>query len=374
MNKLKILFCIEYLDTGGTEKQLISLIDGLNGECFQPYLCCLRNTMIGNQRRKQAIDLFNAIECPKIQLDFISLNKISSWVHLIRLAQFIRKHNIDIVQTYFQDPTMLGLIAARLSGVKHVVANFRDLGFWRYRDNDRKMRIVYRFCSSYIANSRAVKEFYADNYKLIKDNIKIIYNGIDIKPFTRIRRKDSSRTKDIIIGIVANFNREVKRLDVFLKAASYVLQQKDDVQFIIAGEGELKEDLLKLSMQLGINENVTFLGRVKDIPELLTRIDIGVNSSDSEGFSNSILEYMAARLPVVATDVGGTREIIINGVNGFLVKPGDYKTMGERIVALISDETLYNKISDAAYITIENNYSLRACIKTYENYYNELMI
>ncbi len=373
MKKIKILYCIEYLNFGGTEKQLISLINGLNRNKFQPHLCCLRDSIIGKYRRHEALDLFNKIKCPKIQLDFISFRKIQSVIDLVKLIKFIWRYKIDVVQTYFQDPSVLGLIAAKLSGVKHVIACFRDMGFWIDKEYYLKMKIVYNFCSAYISNSLAVKNFYINSYNLSDDKFSIIYNGIKIEDFKSINRNKEQDFKDIIVGIVANLNREVKRVDIFLKAAAYVLRRTNGIRFIVAGDGELKEGLIELAKELGIYRNVRFLGRVENIPQLLSRIDIGVISSDSEGFSNAILEYMAAGIPVVATDSGGNREIIKQGVNGYLVPVGDFIMMGDFILSLISKNKTRFRMGQNARKMVSEKYSINKSIIKYEHCY-ELLV
>jgi glycosyltransferase involved in cell wall biosynthesis len=124
---------------------------------------------------------------------------------------------------------------------------------------------------------------------------------------------------------------------MFLRAAARVRAAVPDAGFAIAGEGELMEELRQLATELGIKDDVFFLGRCDKVAELLFASDVGVLSSKAEGFANAILEYMAAGLPVVATDVGGAREAIAEGETGYLVTSGDDVKMAQRIIEVLND-------------------------------------
>ncbi len=121
----------------------------------------------------------------------------------------------------------------------------------------------------------------------------------------------------------------------FLRAAQRVKESVPDAAFIIAGEGELKEMTQALARSLGIEDRTFFIGRCQDVGAVLSISDVCVLSSRSEGFSNAILEYMAAGRPVVATDVGGAREAIVHGESGYLVPAGDHDRMAEHIISLL---------------------------------------
>lgn len=370
--RIEILYCIEYLGYGGTEKQLYALIERLSKKHFRPHLCCLRKSVIGQTRKNDAINLFRNIKCNKIQLDFISFNSYNSLIEIIKLIKFIKKNNIDIIQTYFQDPTIVSVLAAKLCGVRHVVACFRDLAFWRKKTDVRMMKIIYKLCTAYIANSDAVKAEYTNLCNLNEKKFNVIYNGVDVRNVMTVPKKRSSGSKDVVVGILANLNRKVKRVDIFIRAAAYVKERQKGIKFVVVGDGELKAELISLCAELGIREIVDFVGRVKDIPQCLSKVDIGVISSDSEGFSNAILEYMAAGLPVIATDVGGNKEIIEDGVNGFLTTPGDYRSIGKTILQLANDKNTYLKVRQTAFERICKNYTIKRLVKRYESYYQKL--
>jgi glycosyltransferase involved in cell wall biosynthesis len=132
-------------------------------------------------------------------------------------------------------------------------------------------------------------------------------------------------------------SRRVKRVDIFLKAAEYALQKRRDLKFIVFGEGELKGELIRMTEEAGIQDHVIFVGQNTSRHKVLSSIDIGILSSDSEAFSNAIMEYMASGLPVIATAVGGNLELVEHNFTGYLTKPGDAAEIGEKILILAGD-------------------------------------
>src|SRR5204863_9777709 len=137
---------------------------------------------------------------------------------------------------------------------------------------------------------------------------------------------------------VANLRNPVKDHEMFLRAAARVRAVVADAAFAIAGEGELMPGLKAFAAELGIADHVYFIGRCDDVASLLFASHVGVLSSKAEGFANAILEYMAVGLPVVATDVGGVREAIIEGQTGFIVPAGDDAQMAARIIEVLNDD------------------------------------
>ncbi len=373
-NKIKILFCIESLARGGTEKQLMLLLDKLDREKFEPHLCCLKQTGIDSGQITESNELFNRMNCKKIQLDYTSFKCIKAYTELFKLISYIKKNDIKIIQTFFQDPTIFGVTAGRLSGVRHIIACFRDMGFWYRGITDQKMRFIYHLCSGYIANSKAVRNKFVSLFGLSANKFDVIYNGIDVVNFRDVFDRKKVKSKNIIVGIVANLNRRVKRVDVFLKAAAYVRDHNQDIRFVVIGDGGFKEELVLLSKKLRIYDYVDFTGRIDDVRQWLSKIDIGVISSDSEGFSNSILEYMASGIPVVATKVGGNIELVENGKDGFLVPCEDHVSLGEGIIKLANDKKLYSKIQKKALVKIRDSFTLELYIKNYEDYYERLLL
>ncbi|HQN20068.1 MAG TPA: glycosyltransferase, partial [Syntrophobacteraceae bacterium] len=178
---------------------------------------------------------------------------------------------------------------------------------------------------------------------------------------------------DRVIGMVANFNREVKRADLFIKTAAEVLKQHDDVKFLLIGGGELEHQLKNQISCLGLQGKVLLGGKKEPSAPYIKSFDIGVLTSDSEGFSNVLLEYMAAGIPVVATDVGGNTEIIRNQGLGQLVPKGDWADLAQSICMLLDDNAHCRELGENARGNVVEHYSWDKRIRDVESYYEELL-
>ena len=160
---------------------------------------------------------------------------------------------------------------------------------------------------------------------------------------------------------------------MFLRAARRVRSAIPGAAFVIAGQGQLKDSLQAYAAELGLTEDVFFIGRCDRVGDLLSISDIGVLSSKAEGFSNSILEYMAAALPVVATDVGGAREVIIEAETGYVVPSGDDVAMGEHITSLLRAPERARLMGERGRQVVAERFSWEAQVSILKNFYERLL-
>ena len=256
----------------------------------------------------------------------------------------MKTNSIDIVQTYFFDSTCVGVLAGKLAGGLKIFSCRRDLGFWYTPKLLFILRLINRITNKILVNSYAVRESVSKNELVDFNRIHVIPNGIDIHEFEfspeerlRSRAELNISPQQVCVGTITNMSRKVKRVDLFIKAAAYVIKEIDDIHFLLQGEGHLREELIRMAKDLGIDNRISFLDRNVSIHRVLSAMDIGVLTSDSEGFSNAIMGYMAAGLPVIATAVGGNLDLVQNDKNGFLTLPGDYKAIGYKILLLATD-------------------------------------
>jgi glycosyltransferase involved in cell wall biosynthesis len=162
------------------------------------------------------------------------------------------------------------------------------------------------------------------------------------------------------VTIVANMRHEIKDHPMFLRMAKRVHEAVPDAAFVLAGEGELVDELKAMARELGIEKETFFIGRCLDVPELLSISDICVLTSKAEGFSNSILEYMAARRPVVATNVGGAAEAIVQNETGYLVNSGDDEEMARYVIGMLRDSAKARRMGERGQEVVSQRFSAHA--------------
>jgi glycosyltransferase involved in cell wall biosynthesis len=364
---INVAFIIDVIEspTAGTEKQLVTLIKGLDRSVFNPYLCALRRSAW----LEEEFDL-----CPVHFLDAGSFRNPKTYLNILKFSRFLKKNNIDILQTHFRDSNIAGILAAKIAGTKTVISTRRNQGYWHTSLDRVILRLINRWVDCFISNSMSTKAWATGVEGIPPEKISVIHNGMDLEPFRASRSFRKAVRAELgikdtapVAGIVANL-RPVKGLDVFLMAAALVKKSLPEARFLIIGEGPERKNLQKLSSALGLDKSVLFLGRRQDIPRLLGALDAGALTSHSESFSNAVVEYLAAGLPVVCTDVGGCREAVEDGVNGFVVRPGDHVHVAEGLLKVLGGG-LSGAMSEESRRKAESLFSLPTMMKNYEEFY-----
>ncbi len=361
MDRIRILFCIDRLIPGGTEKQLIRLIEHLDPDRFEPHLCTLKPSPL----TVASLDPRDCLEIP-----FRSFASPQILSNLRTFRAFLREHRIDLIQTFFQDPMILAALGSIGGHRPRLIGTFRDLGFWRTFAKRMEIRAVLPLYDAFIANAKEVARFFNEADGIPLSKFHVVYNGVapvgDIAPATL------PGVGTHTVGIVANFDRPVKRVDLFIDAAKRVLDAGENVRFVLIGDGHLRPQLVRRAEKLGISARVHFLGAVGDPASYIATLSVGVLCSDSEGLSNAILEYMAAGVPVVASNVGGNPELIQEGVTGLLVPRADSEALAEAIVRLLRDNALARTLSTAAKARVRREYSLEQFARNHERVYEQI--
>lgn len=359
MRPIKVLYCIDTLRPGGTETQLAGLVRRLDPTVVEAHVCTLT---------PDTPDTL-PLDCPWLRLPYRGLGHPQTLWALRHLVRYLRQHEIDIIQTFFQDPTVLGGFAGRLAQVPVRLASFRDLGFWRTPKQNFLMRRAYPCFTGFLANSEGVRQCFSKTDGLDQNRITVIPNGIDTADFS-YSEEDSD---PLVVSLVGNLNRKVKRTDLFLTAAAKVHAAGYRARWQIIGDGCLRPELEQLASELGLAESVSWLGRVPRVADVLGQTSIGVNCSDSEGFSNAVLEYMLCGCAVVATDVGGNREAVEQGKSGILVPPKDAEALARGIIDLMANEPQRKRLTQAARDTARRRFDWSRCVDAHQAYYIQVL-
>jgi len=368
-----VLQLIDSFNQGGSERQAIQLTSLLlEGGRFEVHLASL-NPMGILRPRAEALNL-GAI--PSFPLtSFYDKNAI---MQLRRLITFLRETRVDVLHTHDFYTNVFGMTAGAFARVPVRIASMRETEGMRTIAQQRAQQMAYTLAHKVVANSEAVRR------KLIERGMKdtkiaVVYNGLDSARFI----SDKSRVECLdslglspdpeggrkFVTVVANMRHEVKDYPMFLRAAQLVRRDVTDVEFLLAGEGELTDQLHILAQELGIEANTHFLGRCENVRELLKISDVCVLSSKAEGFSNAILEYMAAGRPVVATSVGGAGEAIVDGETGYLVESGDHEAMATLISSLLREPNMARMFGQRGRRMVEEKFSCAVQLRRTEQLY-----
>jgi L-malate glycosyltransferase len=371
---ITVVYFIDAMASGGTEKQLALLIKHLDRARFQPVLICLRDC-------SDAIDRAE-LDCRVIELGIKKLFSLSA-VRALRAITKLLKENpaTTIVQTFFQDATCFGVVAARLAGIQRVYSSRRDLGFWHTKKELFKMRLMNRFVAGILVNSQAIQKTVVEKEGYPADKITVIHNALEYVPTPKEITEWRAKTRaqygismdETVIGIVSNLNRLVKRVDRFIELAARVAPAMPQARFMIIGDGPLRPELEGQAKTLGILDKCVFCGSLNHTLECVAAFDIALNTSDSEGFSNSVLEYMACGRPIVATDNPGNAELISHEKTGLLSPIGDVAQCAEALMRLIADDTLRERIGHSAKEYVTENYTLEKMIARQQEYYERVL-
>jgi glycosyltransferase involved in cell wall biosynthesis len=363
-NGTRILMFIHSLDLGGSETQCVEVARQLKEEGHLVTVGCLRAD--GPLRTKLSE---SGVECVEFPVHG-TLLRPNAVLQMLKLVAFICKRKFEVVHTHDLYSNLFAVPAAWLARVPVIISSRRDLSrWWWYTPARRKiLRRIQGFSTRVLVNSEAVRQDLIVRDGFDPQRIFVVYNGIDLERFSRARgdRQQilpgvSPNSKNIVM--VANMHIGVKGHGDLIEAARTVRERFPEARFLLAGDGEMRPFFEDQVRALGLAEMFVFLGHRTDIPQLLSCCDIGVLASKSEGLPNSVLEYLAAGLPAVATAVGGVPEIIENEVHGLLIPPENPAALATAILRLLEDLELRANLGKAGQERVRTRFNFPAVLE-----------
>jgi glycosyltransferase involved in cell wall biosynthesis len=385
--KKNLIVVIGSLNVGGTERHIVRVTPkyALHGWLTE-VLTLSEKGLLAADLEAEGVIVNPLLTSSDIKIIGKLPRLLGRWLRIFlciwRLNKKFRLKKEVIVHFYLPESYVLGMIASALAQFSgHKIMSRRSLNFYQ------KKRLVLGWLekklhsktSIIIGNSRAVLNELEKKEGVPSSQLRLIYNGIDVQPFMitkdpeEVRKSLGVDKNDLVIIIIANLipykghadllNALEKIKDKFIRKWHLVVVGRDD------GIGE---SLKHLAKGLELSRYILWLGMRSDVPDLLKASDIGVLCSHQEGFSNAILEGMAAGLPMVVTDVGGNKEAVISGKTGYIVPSSDEKALANAILELANDPKKAQEFGEQGFLRVKEKFSLEASVKSYVELYDAL--
>lgn len=290
----------------------------------------------------------------------------------------IARRRPDIVHSYFFWPILFGRMLKMAGVIRVLVENREDQGFdWGLHEYSW-LRLTRALPDRVICVSDAVKQVVMVRERIPEERIVVIRNGVepllDATAEAAETRKGLGIGPDhLVVGMVANFNRSVKGVSLFLDAVPRIVQAVPAARFLLLGRGKEEQSLRDQARSLGIEPFVVFAGYRVDIHRYYAIMDVSALTSFSEGLSITVLESMICGIPIVATRVGGNPEVVVDGVTGYLVPPGDVSSFSSRTIELLLDRELRKRMGEEARRRMERDFLLRDVASRYLEVYEGLL-
>ena len=377
--KINILYVITKLELGGAQKQLLSLIRGLNKEEFSPHLVTGEHGLLAGEAEK--IPDLRLTRCRFLDR---SIRPIKDLRAFFFIYSFIKNNNIDIVHTHSSKAGILGRWAAKAAGARIIVHTVHG---WSFHDYQHKIPYhLYLFLERACAvfTSKIVVVSQSDKNKGLRqgvggpDKYELVRYAVNTREFknggvpSAAKEKLGLSGRGPVVGTVACLKQQKSPQD-FIKLAAAIKKGFPDTKFILVGDGVLRKKVCSLIKKLKLERDVILTGWRNDIPLVLSSLDVFVLTSRWEGLPISALEAMAAEVPLVATDTGGIREIITSGKTGYLVKTGDIQAMRNRVSELLKNPGQRNEFARLSRETVgSEEFSLNNMLKATEEIYFSL--
>lgn len=350
-----ILQVITSLNIGGTEKFLLNSLRYLSKD-YNFIVCYLKE-------RGPVADEIEQLAIPVLRVRGVR-----------DLANFIRRHPVDIVHTHLYRANIVGRIAAHAAGVPRIISSQRSIDDWKNPWHVWLDRWTARYAQTIIANSQYARDLLTMREKIPARKITVIYNGVEPlqefsdKELAGFRKKYDLRDKDILIGSVTRFHRE-KGVQYIPDIVRAVARQKPDVRFILVGDGPERKKIETRINKMGLSKHVRFTGFYPGAVKITSLSNVFFLSSQEESFPQALLEALASGVPAVCTDVGGVKELITPRETGLLVKSKDPQLLAENIIWLLNHPQEAQAMGDKAKILARDNFQLSAKAKQLKELY-----
>lgn len=371
--KYTVAYLIDGLSMGGAERLMVPVLKHLNREHFEPYVCAMQS--------KEGNPLANEIRALGIQVDCLDVKYLRDPGALPRLTAYLRRIGADLVHTQLEIANILGNISAKLLRLPsvctiHVLPSLQVKAKTRLHQKVEWF-VLRHFCNQVISVSEEARRHHLEVSGTAAGQVVTLYNGIDLSPFAGI---DAAREREAVreeLGIPQQASvlttvavlRPPKGLEFMIRALPAIIASGAEPYYLIVGDGAHRKILEEEVRRAGVEDRVIFAGMRTDIPRLLAASDIFVLPSLTEALPTVLAEAMAARLPVIASRVGGIPEMISPGVNGLLVEPEDVSGLAQACLQLLRDPGMRARLGEGGAEIVQGKFNICQQVDELEQLY-----
>jgi len=373
--KKKVAVIITKLELGGAQKVAIALCEKMNKELFEPFMICGCDGILSDEVKQK-----NKVYFVK---DLIrEINPVKDLKAAISIYKILKKEKPDVIHTHSSKAGILGRLCGWLARVPVIIHTTHGFSFNDTQNFFKKNLFIFleKFCAVFSTYLIFISKENIDKGKKNKigkqDKYKFIRLGIDIDNFRNfnkpsLRQELNFNKNDVIVTTIGPFKPQ-KNLPDFIKVANKISKEHKNFKFIMVGDGTLRPEFESLIEKYNIKENIFLLGWRRDIANILHSSDFFVMTSLWEGLPISTIEAMTCGLAPIVNAVDGQKEIVKDGINGFLIPPYAIDKTCSKILYLADNPDIKAKMEQAAKETIDETYGIDYMVKQHELLYDTL--
>jgi len=371
MAETKIALCITDLDVGGAEQALVALATRLDRTRFRPTVYSL-----GSEPQRTEASCVPPLLAAGVEVCCLGACRWSDFPAAVRaLKRHFLRSPPDLVQTFLFHANVVGRIAARRAGIRNVVCGIR-VAERQSRWHLWVDRLTRRWVHRYVCVSQSVAQFSVMEGGLPAERLVVIPNGVDLERYPAATAADLSAEGvppgSRIVTFVGRLEPQ-KGVAWLLQSSAEWLSRVPACRLVLVGHGPDRSDLERIAADRGIADRVHFLGWRRDIPEILAVSDLLVLPSRWEGMPNVVLQAMASRLPVVATDVEGVRELLGENAADQTVPYGATSELVDKLLRILSDRDFASRLGQENRRRCEQRYSISRMVAAYQDLWQSIV-
>lgn len=370
---IRVAQIITGLVLGGGATVMLSIARNIDTSLFHlDFFCVIEGGEVLAQIEKQGfsvtvLEVFNLQKLPKYNL-----------VQIFRLASMLRRGQYDIVHTHLYKADVSGRLAAMLSRTPHMIKTLHNMGTWKSRRQLYVDRILNRFTDKIICVSDYQRNHVEIQEKIPRSKLVTVRNGVDLNSFSdpvdrqKYLLELGLNPANLIVGTVGRLITEKGQI-YLLKAIPEIIERHPDTQFVIVGDGPLRNSLTSYVKDEPFRDNIYFTGLRDDISSFLSICDVFVFPSILEAFGIAVIEAMAAKCAVACSSIPQLKEIVTDKVTGLLFEPKNAKSLAEKVNLLLSNSSLRGDLAANAYEMVRVSLTEKHMIDSLQQVYSDVI-